>query len=250
MQHKTHNPMDTHAELISAKESRVRKYQDLVIGKPGLASLLKYEFVAVASVWVPGALGLFLRSKLYPRLLAASGRGVVFGSNVVLRHPHKIRLGDGVVVDDNAVLDAKGTTNDGISIGNNVFLGRNTIVYCQNGDIRIADSANIGSNCQIFSAGYVEIGANVLMAAYSYIIGGGHRYDDADVPISRQGREARGIRIREGAWIGAGAKIFDGVEIGEGAIIAAGAVVTQDVPERSIAGGIPAQVIKKRAPRG
>jgi len=248
MQNKTHSPMDTHAELVAGRQSRVRKYQDLVIGKTGIGSLLKHEIVTVISTWVPGALGLFLRSKLYPWLLGASGRGIAFGSNVVLRHPHKIRLGDGVVVDDNAVLDAKGTTNQGISIGNNVFLGRNTIVYCQNGDIRIADNANIGSNCQIFSAGSVEIGANVLMAAYSYIIGGGHRYDDPDVPISQQGREARGIRVQEDVWIGAGAKIFDGVQIGKGAIVAAGAVVTQDIPERSIAGGVPARVIRIRAP--
>jgi acetyltransferase-like isoleucine patch superfamily enzyme len=241
--------MDTHAELIAGRQSRVRKYQDLVIGKRGVGSLLKHEIVAMSSAWVPGALGLYLRSKLYPWLLASSGRGVAFGCNVVLRHPHKIRLGDGVVVDDNAVLDAKGSENRGIAIGNNVFVGRNTIVYCQNGDISIADNVNIGSNCQIFSAGSVEIGANVLMAAYSYIIGGGHRYDDPDVPISRQGREARGVRVMEGAWIGAGAKVLDGVEIGKGAIVAAGAVVTQNIPGQAIAGGIPAQVIKERAPR-
>jgi len=249
MQNETRNPMDTHAELVAGQQSRVHKYQDLVVGKRGLGSLFKHEIVALSSAWVPGALGLFLRSKSYPWLLGASGRGVAFGSNVVLRHPHKVRLGDGVVVDDNAVLDAKGTTNHGISIGNNVFLGRNTIVYCQNGDIRIADNVNIGSNCQIFSAGSVEIGANVLMAAYSYIIGGGHRFDDPDVPIAQQGRKARGIRVHEDVWIGAGAKIFDGVEIGAGAIIAAGAVVTRDIPERSIAGGMPAQVIRKRVPK-
>ena len=57
---------------------------------------------------VPGALGLALRKTLYPLLLGACGRNVVFGQNVVLRHPHKIRIGDNVVIDDNCLLDAKG----------------------------------------------------------------------------------------------------------------------------------------------
>jgi acetyltransferase-like isoleucine patch superfamily enzyme len=51
-----------------------------------------------------------------------------------LRHPHKI-IGDNVVIDDLCCLDAKGTDNRGITIGNGVFVGRNTILSCKNGDI-------------------------------------------------------------------------------------------------------------------
>ena len=52
------------------------------------------------------------------------------------------------------------------------------------------------------------------------------------------------ILIKRNAWIGAGATILPGVTIGENSIIAAGAVVTKDVPANTIAGGIPAKVIK------
>jgi len=45
-------------------------------------------------------------------------------------------------------------------------------------------------------------------------------------------------------WIGSGAIITKGVTIGDGAVIAAGAVVTKDVPENTVAGGVPAKVIK------
>jgi acetyltransferase-like isoleucine patch superfamily enzyme len=48
------------------------------------------------------------------------GRNVVFGQNVVLRHPHKIHIGRDVVIDDNCLLDAKGETNRGIRIGDGV----------------------------------------------------------------------------------------------------------------------------------
>jgi acetyltransferase-like isoleucine patch superfamily enzyme len=83
---------------------------------------------------MPGALGLALRKACYPWLLGRCGRNVVFGQNVTLRHPHKIEIGDNVVIDDNCLLDAKGeTTRDSDRHG--VFVGRNTILSCKNGDI-------------------------------------------------------------------------------------------------------------------
>jgi len=239
-------PMDTQDALTGSGTSKLQKYQELVIGEMGIWSLFKYEFVTLFSSWIPGALGLLLRSKLYPLLLGSCGRGVVFGSNVVLRHPGKLRLKSNIVIDDNSVLDAKGNSNQGIDIGDNVFVGRNTIIYCQNGDVEIGDNANIGSNCQIFSAKRVQIGNNVLIAAYTYLVGGGHIYKDPDIPVIEQGRTASGIEIGDNVWLGASVKVLDGVSIGEGAIIAAGAVVTEDIPSFAIAGGIPAKVIKLR----
>ena len=61
-----------------------------------------------------------------------------------------------------------------------------------------------------------------------------------------QGASRKGIKIGKDCWIGSGVKILDGVTIGDGCIIAAGAVVNKDIPEYSIAGGIPARVIKSR----
>lgn len=53
------------------------------------------------------------RSKLYPLILGEVGRGVVFGANISLRHPHKIRIADGVIVDENVLLEAKGDATTG-----------------------------------------------------------------------------------------------------------------------------------------
>jgi acetyltransferase-like isoleucine patch superfamily enzyme len=239
-------PMDTQDALTGSGNSKLQKYQALVVGEKGIWSLIKYELVTLFSSWIPGALGLLLRSKLYPALLGSTGRGVLFGSNVVLRHPGKLRLKSNIIMDDNSVLDAKGSDNQGIDIGDNVFVGRNTIIYCQNGDIEIGDNTNIGSNCQIFSARKVQIGKNVLIAAYSYLVGGGHIYEDTELPIIEQGRTASGIKIGDNVWLGASVTVLDGVTIGEGAIIAAGAVVTEDMPPFAIAGGTPAKVIKLR----
>lgn len=233
-------------ELFGAKTSARQKYARLVVGKPGLGDLLKYELITLLTQWVPGALGLALRKTLYPTLLGSCGRNVVFGQNVVLRHPHKVHIADNVVIDDNCLVDAKGDTNRGIRIGSGVFVGRNSILSCKNGDIELADGANIGFNCEVFSASRVRIGAGTLLAAYTYVIGGDHDFSDPSKSILEQGRKSDGVDIGEGAWIGAGAKILDGVTIGDKAIIGAGAVVTRDVPAQAVAVGIPAKVTSTR----
>jgi acetyltransferase-like isoleucine patch superfamily enzyme len=233
-------------EQLFASGSASEKYAALIVGRPGLAALFKYELVVMVSQACPGALGLVLRKALYPWLLGSCGRNVVFGRNVVLRHPHKIHIGDNVVVDDNCLLDAKGESNRGIRLGNGVFIGRNSILSCKNGDIELGDGANIGFNCEVFSASRVTIGANVLMAAYSYLIGGDHDFSDPSAAVLAQTRTSAGVEVGAGAWIGAGAKVLDGVSIGERAIIGAGAVVRESVAAHAVAVGIPARVVSER----
>ncbi len=247
-----HDPRITviQQELFDESKSKVAKYQDLVVGRAGLGALVAYELVMLCASWLPGALGLFLRGKLYPRLLGRVGRNVVFGANVTLRHPHKIAIGDNVVIDDQCCLDAKGTDNRGIIIGSGVFIGRNTILSCKNGDIVLGDRANLGFNCEIFSASTVHVGADVLMAAYTYLVGGDHLYDRVDIPVLQQGRTARGIDVGSGAWLGAQVVVTDGSRVGRDAIIGAGAVVVGDIPEFAIAVGTPAKVLRDRRAAG
>lgn len=236
-------------QLFAAGTSSRAKYVDLVVGRRGLGPLLKYELVVLVAQARPGALGLALRKLMYPWLLGSCGPGVIFGQNVVLRHPHKIHIGRNVVIDDNCLLDAKGDANRGIRIGDGVFVGRNTILSCKNGDIELADGANLGFNCEVFSASRVTIGPSVLMAAYTYVIGGDHDFSDTSKPVLAQGRTSAGVTIGEGAWLGAGAKILDGVTIGAHAVVGAGAVVKDDVPAHAVAVGMPARVVSIRTPQ-
>ena len=245
---RSHDPRITviQQELFDERRSKADKYRDLVIGRPGWGALILYELVMLMSANVPGALGLLLRSKLYPLILGSVGRNVVFGVNVALRHPHKIAIGDNVVIDDSCCLDAKGSDNKGIRIGNGVFVGRNTILSCKNGDIVIDDAANIGFNCEIFSASRVRVGKSVLMAAYTYLVGGDHLYDRIDIPVLEQGRTARGIEVDDNVWLGTHVVVTDGSHVGRDAIVGAGAVVVGEIPEFSIAAGIPAKVMRDR----
>ncbi|MGE3704927.1 MAG: DapH/DapD/GlmU-related protein [Vicinamibacterales bacterium] len=233
-------------QLFAPGQSSRQKYASLIVGRPGLGALLRYEAVVAVAQARAGALGLLLRKRLYPLLLGSCGRNVVFGQNVVLRHPHKIHIGSNVVIDDNCLLDAKGESNAGIRIGDGVFVGRNTILSCKNGDIELAEGANLGFNCEVFSASRVRIGAHVLMAAYAYVIGGDHVVTGAGTPVIAQGRRSLGVEIGEGSWLGAGAKVLDGVTIGADAIVGAGAVVRDAVPARAVAVGVPARVVSMR----
>jgi acetyltransferase-like isoleucine patch superfamily enzyme len=200
---------------------------------------------------IPGALGIFLRSKLYPLILGQVGRGVIFGANVTLRHPHKIRIGDGCIIDDNCMLDAKGSHNNGIVLAEQVFLGRNTILSCKDGDIVLERNVNLGFNCDVFSANRVVIGADTVIAAYVYILSGGsYQLDRTDIPIAQQYdlSASRPTAIGADSWLGAAVIVLEGVTVGRGAVIGAGSLVNNDVPDFGIAVGTPAKTVRTRTP--
>lgn len=231
-------------EMSGQKMPRWQQYAALTLGKTDALSLLKFELIGLVCNSLPGALGLYLRSKLYPSLLGSVGRNVVFGRGLTLRHPHKIVIGDNVVIDDNCVLDAKGGSNQGIRIRNGVFVGRNTLIYCKNGNIDLGDRVNVGANCQLYSGRQLSIGKGTMIAAYTYIMSGG-RYDyQSVVPLVDQAGYSQGpTTIGENCWMGAKAVVLDGVSIADSAVVGAGAVVTKDLPERAIALGVPAKVV-------
>ena len=237
---------DVPRELFDRGHSARQKYQHLIVGKPGLLALAHYEAVMLVASSTPGALGLLLRKLLYPGLLGACGRNVLFGVGVTLRHPHKIRLGDDVVVDDGCLLDAKGAANTGITIGNRVFIGRQSAIYTKDGDIVLEDGVNMGMYCSVFSASQVRIDRDVLIAGYTYVIGGGHEFARTDVAVVDQPRPSRGISIGPNCWIGAGVSILDGTTVGRDVIVGANSVVTRDIDDFAIAAGAPATVVRYR----
>jgi len=232
--------------LFDQKQSKTTKYMDLFVGKRGFWNLLKYEFITMLFQNMPGALGIFCRNLFYPLLFRNVGKGVSFGRGITIRHPNRITIEDNVVIDDFCVLDAKGLDNNGIYISEGTFIGRSSIIYCKNGDIILGRNVNISFNSMVFSGSRVSLGENVILASFVYIIGGGHDYSRTDIPVSDQEKPSLGIEVGKNCWLGAGVKVFDGVKIGQDTIVGAGAVVVKDIPEFSIAAGVPARVAKSR----
>lgn len=225
---------------------KLGRYQSLVVGSRSFIFLALFETVTLLTSRIPGALGIFLRKIFYPMILGKVGKGVIFGADVWLRHPKKIRIGDGVIIDDGVLLDAKGDDNEGITIGNNCYVGRFSVLSCKNGNITLGDYANISTFCNISSNASITIGEKTLLGSHTAIFATAHNIDDVDTDIMDQGFTAKGVSIGRNCWLGSGVSVVDGVAIGADSVIGAGAVVTKDIPQKSVAHGVPAKVIKKR----
>ncbi len=109
-------------------------------------------------------------------------------------------------------------------VGDDVAIGRNTIIACKK-LIKIGNYARIGPFVQIIDHDHSFIKNKLVM---------------------NQKAKCEDVIIGEDVWIGTHAVILKGVNVGDGAVIAAGAVVTRDIPENAIVGGVPAKIIKYR----
>jgi acetyltransferase-like isoleucine patch superfamily enzyme len=127
----------------------------------------------------------------------------------------------GTPLDESVTVFAPFHTNFGrfISIGKNVF---------------------INHACSFLDMGGITLEEDVLIGPKVNLITENHPMNPAD----RRAMVAKPILIKRKAWIGAGATILPGVTVGENAIVAAGAVVSGDVPDNAVVGGVPAKVIK------
>ena len=113
-------------------------------------------------------------------------------------------------------------------------------------DIILSAESYIGPNCSIGPKVY--FGKYTMIGPKVSIVGHDHVYNIVGKPIIFSGRPVGDCKtiLNNDVWIGAGAIILRGVNIGAGAIIAAGSVVSKDVPECTIFGGVPAKFIKNR----
>lgn len=110
--------------------------------------------------------------------------------------------------------------------------------------VRIGNNSGIGIRAAVTHA---DIGDDVMMGPDFVYIPLGHVFDRTDVPMRLQGPTPyQRLTIGNDVWIGRRVMVMPGVRIGNGAIIAAGAVVTKDVPDFAIMGGVPAKVIRYR----
>lgn len=110
------------------------------------------------------------------------------------------------------------------------------------GDVVIGDYTRIGLHCTVI--GPVTIGNHVNLAQGITVSALNHNFEDTRLRIDEQGVNTSEIIIDDDVWIGTNAVITAGVHIGRHSVVAAGAVVTKDVPEYSVVGGVPAKVIR------
>jgi virginiamycin A acetyltransferase len=110
---------------------------------------------------------------------------------------------------------------------------------------RLGEHVYIGPHCHM---GLVHLERDVLIAAGVHVPSGPetHGISSLDRPIREQPGSLRMVRIGAGSWIGSGAVVM--ADVGRDSVVAAGAVVTEALPDRIIAAGVPARVVRQRGP--
>jgi acetyltransferase-like isoleucine patch superfamily enzyme len=144
-----------------------------------------------------------------------------------------------------------------IVIGQNVHIRGELLVFKHGGKILIGDNVYVGDQTRIWSGEEVVIGNNVLIshnvnisdtsaheldsieraAGFRSIITSGHPSDKGSVTTAP-------VIIEDYAWINPYCMILKGVRIGEGAVVGAGSIVVKDVPAYTLVAGNPAKIIR------
>jgi acetyltransferase-like isoleucine patch superfamily enzyme/glycosyltransferase involved in cell wall biosynthesis len=172
------------------------------------------------------------------------------GRGVQVQFPRHLTVGRGVALADRVRIDA--FCREGVVLGDNVTIGAGTLiagsgVIAEPGEfVRIGNRSAIGINNVIWGQGGVTIGSDSLLGPDVVVVSENHESSSTDIPIRLQGSARAPIRIGDGCWIGAGAKILAGVNVGSGSVVGAGAVVTRDVPPLAVVVGVPAKVVSYR----
>ena len=139
---------------------------------------------------------------------------------------------------------AKFYKNLGCIIKKNASISANVRIT---GKFEMGENSSIAHNCTfsgrnagIFISDFVMIAPGCVFVAFD------HSFESITIPMMNQGTIESPIYIEEDVWIGANCTITKGVRIGKGSIIAANSVVTKNIENFSISGGVPAKLIKSR----
>ncbi len=110
--------------------------------------------------------------------------------------------------------------------------------------VRIGDRCLIGKGSGIVGHLAIDIGDDVWTGHHVYITDQNHGYEDVSLAISRQTQPERPVTIGNGSWLGHGTIVLPGAVIGDHVVVAAGSVVTGTLPDRCVAVGAPARVVR------
>jgi acetyltransferase-like isoleucine patch superfamily enzyme len=119
-------------------------------------------------------------------------------------------------------------------------------VRTSSGRLMVGPRTLISHHCSVSVGASVRIGSDCLIGDFACIRDHDHEFSRTDMPIRLQGPRLGAIEIGSNVWLGAGVTVVKGVTIGDNVVVGAGSVVTRDIPENTIAVGVPAKVLRSR----
>ena len=156
------------------------------------------------------------------------------------------KTGSGAIVRWGAVLNREHGGN--IAIGPGTVVHRGAMLLPYGGFIRLGKRCSINPYSVLYGHGGLTIGDHVRIAAHCVIVPANHGIALDGGLIADQPLTKRGVRIGNDVWLGAGVRVLDGAVIGEGCVVAAGAVVRGELEPYGIYAGVPARLVRMRAP--
>jgi acetyltransferase-like isoleucine patch superfamily enzyme len=133
-----------------------------------------------------------------------------------------------------------------LHLGRWSWVGHGCKLRVHEGEVRIGAKTVLGQECTISAFQHVTIGRECIVADRVMLIDFDHGAVEVDRPIRTQGIYKRDVDIGHNVWIGYGACLLRGVRVGNNAIVGTSAVVTTEVPENAVVGGVPARIIRMR----
>lgn len=165
-------------------------------------------------------------------------------SNLILDTGSKIEIAGTLRINENKIISTPRVCLIRLDKEANLLTNGNTRIF-YGGDIIIFERAKleigdsfINSDTKIRCHKHIKIGNGCAISHEVTIM-------DSNAHLLNGNRHTREVIIGNHVWIGTRATILNGVHIGDGAVIAAGSVVTSDIPEGSLAGGVPARVLRE-----
>jgi acetyltransferase-like isoleucine patch superfamily enzyme len=133
-----------------------------------------------------------------------------------------------------------------VKLGRWSWIGHGCKIRVHEGELEIGAKTVFGQECTISAFQHISIGRECIVADRVMIIDFDHGMVEVERPIREQGIYKRDVNIGHNVWIGYGACFLRGVTVGSNSVIGTSSVVTCDVPENAVVGGIPAKVIRMR----
>ena len=174
---------------------------------------------------------------------------VFIGRQVKMRSRRRITLGRGASIGESSTIDARGAR--GINLGPGSRLGRFGIITTTSHlslfgqGVTIGRNSGVGDFFHLGASGGITIGDDVIIGPYFLVHSQGHNYEDATIPIRKQGTSQAEVVIADDCWIGSRVTLLAGTELGPRTVVASGAVVRGKHLGNEILAGVPARQIKQ-----